>query len=189
MKNNLDFSSLKPKPLIIPSSTIPVILLLLTGCRLSTHIPPATGTTLIVEKITTNEYTKGNLTSSVTVEKKTYQQNENPKTQSTIELSKDGEVKLSAGTSYENSVSLPPETDYTKYLMLVMSLAFSGFGIFLTTRGQAFIGRRLIGFGLIGSVISMTITSYGWAYALAVLALGAYVAYQLHKEQSRQLTL
>lgn len=161
---------------------------LLSGCsNSSTTIPGTKGASLIIEDKTTKHYSSTGTISSEerTIEKK-FIQNENPKTNSTLEISESGVSKLTSGTSYENEIVIPPPKDYTKYIALIAGLIFIIGGACAIRFGQISIGKRLCAYGSVASLVSMTVSSYGAYYTAAILALGAYVCFELfNKKESK----
>lgn len=158
-----------------------LVALLLTACN-STTFPPVSKGSIFHKETKTVEHKNpdGKTTSVETTVSVDFQQNDNPKSKAEFKLHENGAVELESGTSNILEGVFTPGTDYTKYVCLVASLAFIALGIFASSKGWPGLGLRFIFAGSAGSVISLTVDSYGWLYAVAVLVIGGVICWEKH---------
>lgn len=113
--------------------------------------------------------------------KRNFAQGQNPTSDSKMTITPEGKVEVKTGSAAPNAVTIPPAPDYTKYFALVMSVVMIGAGAYMLSCGWERIGTRFVVYGSAGFIISLTVSDYGWLYALIVLAAGLYICYEKYK--------
>ncbi len=157
-------------------------LLLITGCTSPLEVSPVKGGSFVKEEkvVTTYDVNTSTPISVVSTKTVTVQQSENPDSNTVLETREGGETKVTLGTGNPNSIVLPPATDYTKYITLAVSALMVALGIVCISKGLTpgtkAAGYRFTIFGAVGMIVAMTVSSYGYLYVIAVLALGVYAA-------------